>query len=156
MKALREVLALAGVLCAGGIVAMNYPLLPGRIATHFNAAGVADGYGVKSVLWLLVVIALLSYGLMSIVNIVPPIVHSSKPLTAGQQLAVWSTTQELVGWVKVEMAWLFAYLCYAMVQIASGAMTGLGRWFGPCLFVIIPGTLVVCLVRISRVMRSSA
>ena len=156
MKALREMLALAGVLCAVGIVAMNYSLLPGRIATHFNAVGVADGYGVKSVLWLLVVIALLSYGLMSIVNVVPPIVHSSKPLTAAQQLAVWSTTKELVGWLKAEMAWLFAYLCYAMVGIASGATTGLGRWFGPCLFVMIIGTLVVCLVRISRAMRSSA
>jgi uncharacterized membrane protein len=153
VKALRELLALIGVLFAVGIVATNYSLLPMRIVTHFNAAGVADGYGFKSVLWLLVGISVASYGMMSIVNFVPPIISSRRPLTVEQQMAVWTTTKEVVGWMKVEMAWLFAYLCYAMVAVARGSMTGLGRWFGPTLLVMICGTMLVALVRIVRAMR---
>ena len=143
MKTLREGLAALGVLAAAVIVAMNYSHLPERIATHFNAVGVADGFGSKSTLWFLVVLAVVSYAMMSLINLLPPMVNVGKPLTPEQLAVVWGSALDMVGWIKTEMALLFAYLCYAMVEIAQGARAGLGPDFTPAILIVTSATLLV-------------
>jgi Protein of unknown function (DUF1648) len=153
MKPVREVLAALGVLFAIGVVADFYSRLPERIATHFNEAGVANGFGAKSVLWLLVGLSIWSYAMMSIINFLPPTVNSWKPLTVTQERSVWGDVVAMVGWIKLEMVWMMAYLCLAVVRNGLGLQVGLGRTFTPVLLGVVGVTCGFYLMRILRVMR---
>jgi uncharacterized membrane protein len=68
VQTVRELIALAGVVFSGAVVADFYSRLPERIATHFNSAGTTNGFGARSTLWLLVGIAVLLYAALSVIN----------------------------------------------------------------------------------------
>lgn len=154
MKSLRELTAVVGVVTAVSLVALNYRQLPERIATHFNAAGMADGYGSRSALWLLAAVAVGTYGVLSLVNFLPRKVNVGRQLTAEQESRVWGAGMEMVGWVKAEVAWMFAYLSYSMVGDAMRATNGLGPWFMPAVVIAMMGTMAVFGVKMLRGMRA--
>jgi hypothetical protein len=57
----------------------------------------------------------------------------------------------MVGWVKVELVWVFAWINWTMVSVAMGRSAGLGLWFLPVTLVAILGTTGFYLWRILRV-----
>ena len=153
MKTVRELIALAGLVFSAAVVADFYSRLPERIATHFNEAGVANGFGARSTLWLLVGIALLLYLTLSAINFVPRIVNVRSPLAPGREKVVLAESMAMVGWIKAEVCWMFAYLCLAMVRNGMGLQVGLGAWFLAVTLVVVLGTCAVYLARILGVVR---
>jgi uncharacterized membrane protein len=151
VKTVRELIAVAGLVFSAAVVADFYSRLPERIATHFNGAGVANGVGARSTLWLLVGIAFLLYSTLSAINFVPRIVNVKRPLAPEQDKAVLAESMAMVGWIKVEVCWMFAYLCLAMVRNGMGLQAGLGTWFLPVTLVVVFGTCGIYLMRIFRV-----
>ena len=150
MKVVRELIALAGVVFAAAVVGDFYSRLPERIATHFNGAGVANGFGGRGTLWVLVGIAFLLYATLSAIDFLPRVVNLRRPLDPVREKIVWDETTAMVGWVKVEVCWMFAYLCLAMVRNAMGMQVGLGRWFLPVTLLAVFGTMAIYLGRIVR------
>jgi uncharacterized membrane protein len=150
VKAVRELIALAGLVVAIWVVGDFYSQLPERIATHFNAEGMANGFGARSTLWILVGIACLLYATLSVIDFLPRVVNLRKPLDPAREKIVWDETTAMVGWVKVEVCWMFAYLCLAMVRNAMGMQVGLGRWFLPVMLLAVFGTMAVYLGKIVR------
>jgi uncharacterized membrane protein len=155
VKTVRELIALAGVVFAGAVVGDFYSRLPERIATHFNEAGVANGFGARSTLWVLVGIAVLLYSTLSVINFLPVMVNVSRPLAPERVKAVWAESLAMVGWIKAQMCWMFAYLCLAMVRNGMGLQVGLGWWFLPVTLVVVLGTCAVYLVRIFGAIRGA-
>ena len=153
MKAVREVIAVAGLLFAAAVVADFYSRLPERIATHFSGSGVANGFGAKGTLWVLVAIAALLYAVLSVVGSLSRVVSLKRPLAPEREKAVLGESMALVGWVKVEVCWMFAYLCLAMARNGMGMQAGLGWWFLPVTLVVVLGTCGVYLVRIFGMVR---
>jgi len=153
LKTVRELIALAGLVFAWAVVADFYSRLPVRIATHFNEAGVANGFGARSTLWVLVGIALLLYATLSAISWAPW--NVSLKVGPEQERTVLAEAVAMVGWVKVEMCWMFAYLCLAMVRNGMGLQVGLGVWFLPVTLVVVLGTCVVYLMRIFGAMRTA-
>jgi uncharacterized membrane protein len=151
LKTLRELMAVAGLVFSAAVVADFYSRLPERIATHFNGAGVANEFGARSTLWLLVGIACLLYLTLSAINFVPRIVAVKRPLGPEQDKAVLAESMAMVGWIKAEVCWMFAYLCLAMVRNGMGLQMGLGSWFLPATLVVVFGTCGIYLMRIFRV-----
>jgi uncharacterized membrane protein len=150
LKTLRELMAAAGLVFSAAVVADFYSRLPERIATHFNGAGVAKEFGARSTLWVLVGIACLLYLTLSALNFVPRIVNVKRPLAPEQGKAVLAESMAMVGWIKAEVCWMFAYLCLAMVRNGMGLQEGLGAWFLPATLVVVLGTCAVYLMRIFR------
>ena len=155
MKSVRELIALAGLVFSAAVVTDFYSRLPERIATHFNGAGVANGSGARSTLWLLVGIAVLLYATLSVINFVPRIVSVKRPLAPERERVALMESMAMVGWIKAETCWMFAYLCLAMVRNGMGLQVGLGWWFLPVTLVVVLGTCAVYLVRIFGVIRGS-
>ena len=151
MKTLRELIAAAGLVFSAAVVADFYSRLPERIDTHFNGEGVANGFGARSTLWLLVGIALLLYSTLSVINFVPRIVNLKRPLAPDQDKALLAESMAMVGWIKAEVCWMFAYLCLAMVRNGMGLQVGIGSLFLPVTLVVVLGTCAVYLMRIFRV-----
>ena len=155
MKAVRELVALTGLVFAAAVVADFYSRLPERIATHFNAEGVANGLGARSTLWVLVGIAVLLYLILSVVGSLQGVVSLKEPLAPDREKVVLAESMALVGWVKAEVCWMFAYICLAMVRNGMGLQVGLGWWFLPATLVVVLGTCAVYLVRIFRTIRGA-
>ena len=155
MKTVRELIALAGLMFAAAVVADFYSRLPERIATHFNEAGVANGFGARSTLWVLVGIAALLYATLSAINFVPRIVSLKRPLAPERERVVLAEVMGMVGWVKAEMCWMFGYLALAMVRNGMGLQVGIGAWFLPVTLVVVFGTCAVYLARIFGAIRGA-
>jgi uncharacterized membrane protein len=151
VKTVRELIAVAGLVFSAAVVADFYSRLPERIATHFNGAGVANGVGARSTLWLLVGIAFLLYLTLSVISFVPRIVRVKRPLAPEREKAVLAESMAMAGWIKAEVCWMFAYLCLAMVRNGMGMQVGIGWWFLPVTLVVVFGTCGTYLMRIFRV-----
>lgn len=155
MKTVRELIALAGLVFAIAAVWDFYSRLPEQIATHFNAEGIANGFGARSTLWVLVGIAVLLYVTLSAVEGIRGVVNLKKPLAPEREKIVLLESMEMVGWLKVEVCWMFAYLCLAMVRNGMGLQVGLGWWFLPVTLTVVFGTCAIYLVRIFRAIREA-
>jgi uncharacterized membrane protein len=153
VKSVRELIALAGLVLSVAVVADFYSRLPERIATHFNGAGVANGLGARSTLWVLVGIAVLLYATLSALNFLPRVVNLKRQLAPKQDRAVLAKSMAMVGWIKAETCWMFAYLCWAMVRNGMGLQVGLGWGFLPVTMVVVLGTCGFYLVEIFRAIR---
>ncbi len=139
MKVLRETLAGLGILFAVGVVTVHYSALPQEIPVHFNAQGVANGWGDKSSLWMLAGVACALYVGMTLVALLP-VSMINVPVRAGRAVAV-PIAMEMVGWLKAEVMWTFAALCAAMVRMGQGRGNGLSIWFLPLVLVVLFGTV---------------
>ncbi len=153
MKTIRELIALAGLVFAIAVVADFYSRLPERIATHFNGEGVANGFGARSTLWVLVGIAVLLYATLSAVEGVRGVVNLKRPLAPEREKIALEESMAMVGWIKVEVCWMFAYICLAMVRNGMGLQVGLGWWFLPVTLVVVFGTCAVYVGRILAAVR---
>ena len=153
MKTVRELIALAGLVFAWAVVADFYSRLPERIATHFNVEGVANGFGAKSILWVLVGVAVLLYVTLTVVGGLSRVVRLQRPLAPEREKVVLAESMAMVGWVKVVICWMFAYICLAMVRNGMGLQVGLGAWFLPVTLVVVFGTCGFFLVRIFGAIR---
>jgi uncharacterized membrane protein len=150
LKTVRELIAVAGLVFAAAVVADFYSRLPERIATHFNGEGMANGFGARGTLWVLVGIAGLLYATLSAISFVPRVVNLKRPLAREREKVVLAESMAMVGWIKAEVCWMFAYLCLAMVRNGMGLQEGLGAWFLPATLVVVLGTCAVYLMRIFR------
>jgi uncharacterized membrane protein len=153
LKTLRELIAVAGLVFSAAVVADFYSRLPERIATHFNGAGVVNGFGARSTLWVLVGIAVLLYATLSAISLVPRVVNLKRPLAPEREKVVLAESMAMVGWIKAAVCWMFAYICLAMVRNGMGLQVGLGAWFLPATLVVVFGTCAVYLVRIFGAIR---
>jgi uncharacterized membrane protein len=153
LKTVREIAAIAGLVFAIAVVRDFYSRLPERIATHFNAEGVANGFGARSTLWVLVGIAVLLYLILSFVGSLQGVVSVRRPLAPEREKVVLAESMAMVGWIKAEVCWMFAYLCLAMVRNGMGLQVGLGAWFLPVTLVVVFGTCAFYLVKILGAMR---
>jgi uncharacterized membrane protein len=155
LKTVRELIALAGLVFAGAVVADFYSRLPERIATHFNGAGAANGFGARSTLWLLVGIAFLLYAALSAISFLSRVVNLKRPLAPEREKVVLAEAMGMVGWIKAELCWMFAYLCLAMVRNGMGLQVGIGAWFLPVTMVVVLGTCGFYLVEVFRAIRGA-
>ena len=153
MKTIRESIAALGVLFTVGVVAIFYSRLPETIATHFNAAGVADGFGGRATLWLLAANAVFVYGVMSAVPFLPLKVNLLRPLTSEQESAAKVPALELVGWVKAEIVWMIGYVCLGVVRNGLGLQQTLGSAFLPVTLPVIGATCGYHFVQMMRATR---
>jgi hypothetical protein len=154
MKTIRESIAALGLLFTVGVVAIFYSRLPETIATHFNAAGVADGSGGRATLWLLVGNAIFVYGVMSAVPFLPVTVNLLRPLKSEQESAAKVPALELVGWLKAEIVWMIGYVCLGIVRNGLGLQGTLGSAFLPVTLSVIGATCGYHFVQMMRATRA--
>ncbi len=150
MKTIRESIAALGLLFTVGVVAIFYSRLPETIATHFNAAGVADRSGGKATLWLLVGNAIFVYAVMSAVSFLPLKVNLLRPLTSEQESAAKVDAFALVGWLKAEVVWMIGYVCLGIVRNGLGLQETLGSAFLPVTLSVIGLTCGYYVIRMLR------
>ena len=117
---------LEGVAAAGLVVLLALPAaylsdLRETIPTHFDAAGKADGFGPKRMIWLLPLIGLGLYVMLTFINLRPHNLNYPFKITPENAERQYKTATRLVRIMKTLVMVLFAYIGYAII---NGALSG--------------------------------
>jgi len=145
--------------------AVTYDDLPQRFATHFDAAGQADGWAAKSWgLWLLLpIVALFStacfYAIYPAIRwarnnpalLSMPYKDELLALPDAQQAPVWRKTGDLGAILCVPTNAIFVYLQLAMGRAALGSDTGVTIW---PIWVLLAAVVVLSIVLIWDLIRT--
>ncbi|MGB4044410.1 MAG: DUF1648 domain-containing protein, partial [Thermacetogeniaceae bacterium] len=102
-----------------------WPALPDVIPTHFGISGEADGWGSKNNLFGLLGASVFIYVMMTVLNFFPHIFNYPVEITEKNARAQYANARLLMNIMKVEIAYLFAYIEWGTVQVALGHASGL-------------------------------
>lgn len=109
--------------------ATYWPELPGRVPTHFNFAGEADGWGPKGIVLLLPGLGLLLFGIMAWLSRYPHIYNYPWKISAENAPAQYRCARRLILALGSEIAWLMLWIEWGTIRVARGAASGLGAAF---------------------------
>ena len=137
-----EVIAIGGLLYGFYLVISKYAGLPDTIPIHFNAKGVADGFGNKGMIWLLPSLTLIMVPGMLLLRRWPWI--SNVPLEITEENAVYQygLIVKLLGFLAAVVSLTFTVIVYDTIEIAHGGSSLLGAWFIPALVIPIFGSMI--------------
>ncbi len=141
----------------------GYPHLPERIPTHFNAAGVPDGWGSRSSIFIFPVIGLVEYLFFSLLNILFAVVKDPKRLINLPRQQLEKLTPEKTAklirvfarslfLLKTLIAVMCVYAVHMTVEVALQRAAGLGPGF----MIITAGIIIVALYMVWQSLRMVA
>ncbi|MGD0628173.1 MAG: DUF1648 domain-containing protein [Terracidiphilus sp.] len=137
--------------------ALNGPNpLPQRIPTHFNASGEAEAWGSPSTLWLLPIVAAIVFLLISVVALFPRSFNLPVRATAVNRPRLEALTIQMMAWVKVELAGLFLYIQWSIIQSVQKGHVALSPLIVPIFLVVVFGTIAAYSVAVFRAAGSRA
>jgi uncharacterized membrane protein len=151
MRFIQEFLALSGLALQAAVVRNYWNRLPEQIPTHFGAGGSPDGFGAKSMLVLLPAIALGLYLLLTALSFFPGRFSYPVTVTDRSRSQLYAIAIAMLGWLKVEVISIFAYITWVTIQVALGLSAGLGSVFLPLVLVVVAATVVIGIVQMRRV-----
>jgi len=118
-------------------VACRYGSLPDRIPIHYGVNGVVDGYGAKSMIWVLVAMAWIEVGIVSAVEQFPRLWNVPFNVTKENQCRVLTLTWHLISTTKLIVLGLVVYP--TIMAVLGG---DLSAYFMPvCIGVLVANSL---------------
>jgi hypothetical protein len=150
MRIVRETLALAGLVFQIAVVRYFWNQMPQRVPTHFGANGLADGYGDKSELLIEPVIAFFLYGMVTALSFFPQSFNYPVAVTDKNRARLQGISVGMLGWLKAELTWTFAYVAWGSVRAAAGRSNGLSIAFLPVMLAITGITIVWAILLMRR------
>ena len=109
----------------------SYNNLPDTIPIHYNTLGQADGFGGKSNILTLPIIATILFVGMTILSKFPHIFNYPINITNENALSQYTNATRLIRYLKLILVILFGLIAFKTIQNANGQAVGLGVWFLP-------------------------
>ncbi|MBL7137312.1 MAG: DUF1648 domain-containing protein [Bacteroidales bacterium] len=132
-----EILAIVSLLGFIGFTLYFISRLPDSVPTHFDASGKPDDFGSKASLWMLPVVALVLYAILSLVSRIPEKFNYPVKITQANARRQYTLGVRLIRCLKLAMILMFFFISYKTVMVAQANSGGLGIWFFPVLIGII-------------------
>lgn len=134
--------ALSGalMLAVSAFVAFRWRTLPEQLPTHYNAAGVADSFGGRGSLLVLLAVAWASVLLMVPLLLIPGLWEKAQ----GSQRGI-RATRGMTAWLTLVLSLMFGYIILCTAQCRA-----LGVWFLPVTMVLIFGIIIVGSIMAAR------
>lgn len=136
-----EIIALSGVILTILFVLVYYKALPDTIPQHFNLNGSPDGFGAKSILFVLPVVAIVIYAMMTAGLRFPQLINYPVPITNENAERQYKNVALMLRVLKCLMTLSFSFLTFATIQNGLGRMDGLGTWAVPAMLFTLLGTV---------------
>ncbi|MGA3327217.1 MAG: DUF1648 domain-containing protein [Terriglobia bacterium] len=143
------------------LIQTNLPKLPRNIPTHFNAAGVADGWGSPDTLWVLLGAQALTCAVFLIVPYLgqrsPDAVHfGSRRLSdfsPSQRARMVSMLNDLAGYLSIVMNLFFVFMLREIIQAAGQSIPHLHMLWP--LVLLVGGTSGIMLYYLGKFRRAA-
>lgn len=126
-----EILGWTSILAIWVLTITNYANLPDTIPIHYNGAGQANGFGGKSTILTLPLIATILFIGLTILNKFPHVFNYPINITQDNALRQYTNTTRLIRSLKVIIVIIFGLIVFRTIQNANGQADGLGVWFLP-------------------------
>ena len=110
---------------------------------HFNAAGEVDKWGERSMLWKLVVLDVVLWGVFTVGERLQGMSIYPVTVTKENQLVLNRLCVRLMRILKAELVSLTAYLQYAGIWMALGRSKGLNMWVVGIFLMVFFCTIIV-------------
>jgi uncharacterized membrane protein len=147
---LMEVIAAAGLIIMFLLPAMYWNELPDIIPRHFNSAGEPDGYGSRSVIWVLTIVAFVLYAGLTVLNRFPHIFNYPVRITEENADKIYTLGTRLLRIVKTIMIIIFVMITYRTISIAMGENERLGQYIIPVIMISMALPIIFVVYRIFR------
>ena len=144
-----EVASGIGILL-GIIILTQYPDLPDTIPRHFGASGAPDAWGSKKSILVLPLVSIIMYIGLTILNRYPHIFNYPFEITEQNAVRQYEIARSLLCALKAEIVWVFTYIEWRTIQVASDQAVGLGPLFLPIFLVLVFGTIGLSIFRAYR------
>jgi uncharacterized membrane protein len=139
------------LICAVWTLVINtYKSLPDIIPTHYNGAGLADGFGDKSMIFTLPLVATVLFVGLTILNKFPHIFNYPGDITKDNALRQYTNATRLIRYLKVIIVVIFGLISYQTINHANGQTEGLGLWFLPLTLGLIFIPTIYFLIKLSQ------
>jgi uncharacterized membrane protein len=119
------------VIAVWGYTIANYSILPETIPTHYNGEGKADGFGRKSTIFTLPLLATVLFVGMTILNRFPHIFNYPGNITQENVYIQYTNATRLIRYLKLIIVVIFGFIAFLTIQNSKGEANGLGSWFLP-------------------------
>jgi uncharacterized membrane protein len=149
-RTIREALAGLGLLCLCTSLPAHWNDLPSRVPVHFGLNGHPDGFGSKTILWVLPATAVVLYLTLTVVSRYPAYFNFPVPVTDLNRQTLRDLAIDMLGWIRAEMMCIFAWLMLATISTAEGRSSGLGAAFAPVSIGVIAATIALFWYRMIR------
>lgn len=126
-----EVIGWILVLALWILTLTNYSDLPETIPTHYNAEGIADGFGNKDSIFTLPLIGTLLFVGMTVLNKFPHAFNYPTQITADNAQRQYTNATRMMRVLKLSVILLFGGIALQTIRHAHGDTSGLGAWFLP-------------------------
>jgi len=149
----EKILQLVSILIlAGNLVLLitAWGKLPSTVPTHFGFFGAPDGYGEKSRLLMLPILAAGFYLLFTIIERFPWVCNFPIEITGQNAKYEYQTMREMLVCAKAELLAVFTYILLGQIKTAEGAWHGLGGWFLTAFLAVLALTLAYYIIRMLR------
>jgi uncharacterized membrane protein len=159
MVSMRNILEAVGLAALTLLAWITYSALygsnplPERIPTHFTATGEPNAWGPPSSLWLLPIVAVGLYLLISVAALFPASFNFPVRSTALSRPRLEALTVQMMAWVKAELACMFLYIQWFIIQSAQHGNAALSPAIMPLFLVVVFFTVGVYGVAVFRAAR---
>lgn len=126
-----EILGWVSILAIWVLTITSYTNLPDTIPIHYNAAGQADGFGGKTTILTLPLIATILFIGMTILNKFPHIFNYPTNITADNAFRQYTNATRLIRYLKFIIVIIFGLIALQTIRNVNGQTNGLGVWFLP-------------------------
>ena len=126
-----EIIGWVALLAIWVLVISNYSNLPDTIPTHYNSVGNADGFGSKTNILILPLIANILFVGITIINKFPYIFNYPTQITEKNALRQYTNATRMLRFMKLILVILFGLFTFKTIQSANGQSFGHGVWFLP-------------------------
>jgi uncharacterized membrane protein len=156
-----QLVSLVMVVYSYFLIQTSLPKLPRSIPTHFNAAGVADGWGSPDTLWVLLGAQALTCAVFLIVPYLgqrnPGAVHfGSRRLSEfppAQRARMVSMLNDLAGYMSIVMNLFFVFMLHEIIQAAAQPIPHIHMLWP--LVLLVGGTLGIMLYYLGQFRRAA-
>ena len=143
------------------LIQTNLPNLPQRIPTHFNAAGVADGWGSPDTLWILLGAQALTCAVFLIVPYVgqryPGAIHFGtrrlSDFSPAQRVRMLPMLNDLAAYLCIVMNLFFVVMLRRVIQAATQSIPHLDTFWPMAL--LLGGTIGIILYYMVKFLRAA-
>lgn len=137
-----EILAISALFGSFLIPVLYFTAMPERIPMHFNAQGQADRMGSKYALFMVPLIGLALYTLLTALGRSPQLYNYPVKITAENKSFQYGLAVRFIRLLKTVLMLLLAALTMMLSAVAMGSIKNLGVGFLPLFFIAIISPIV--------------
>ena len=145
------------VIAISALVWAFYPLLfyynidsDALLPTHFNLAGEADGWGGRSILWIIPPIALLFYIRLSVLQKFPKIYNYPCKITEQNADYLYKMGEQLIRHIKVSVVLMFAFVSNDIYAVITGKLSSPNLLVIGILVAIMLLSIIIYIIKMKR------